>query len=422
MIKLLCVSEGLCYPPRSGGDHAKMNACKLLEDQVELYILNVTNGYNSADAEAFAAAYPKTRISYVDISRRNRYENIRAAFMRIQQQVMRLFGEAQTVREREGMLGVDLERYAEVYLALNRYIEEHKIDIVQFEFSRPLFWAQGITSPRVKKVFVQHEIQFIVKQQRLAHHPVSAAEQQRILIERNREIQMMNAYDAVITLSQEDKERLEAHGVHAPVFASFAKVQMREALPLDYSQIKNVDLVFVGPEAHEPNRQGLHWFLEEVWGRLHSAFPNLALHIIGLWSDATKENWQSRYENLSFEGFVEDLVEAMQGRLLVVPIFEGSGIRMKILEAANIGVPFVGTTIGAEGLAFTSGKDCYIADDADNFFLRVKELLTDHDRLHVLGQAGYKHAREDFSDARFIAGRMACYRSLVEAPVLSTQS
>ena len=43
-----------------------------------------------------------------------------------------------------------------------------------------------------------------------------------------------------------------------------------------------------------------------------------------------------------------------------MPIFSGSGIRIKILEAMSLGVPVVSTSKGAYGIPYTHKKDILI--------------------------------------------------------------
>ena len=307
-------------------------------------------------------------------------------------------------------MSVNLERNAKMYATFNRYIMDNKIDIIQFEFGYSLFWIEGITVP-VKKVFVQHEIQYIVNKQRLT----ADADEMEIMhwkIERNREIAMMNAYDAVITLSENDKKRLIADGVFVPIYASFAKVQMRDAQRVDYRTLKDVDLVFIGPESHIPNKHGMQWFLENVWKQVRLKHPRVKLHIIGHWTRQTRLEWSYKYENICFDGFVDNLARAMQKKIMIVPIFEGSGIRMKILEAANNGIPFVSCTVGAEGLGFESGINCFIADTPLEFSKRINDLLSDHETLQKLSDAVYVHVKGLFSDEAFVESRMLCYNEI----------
>lgn len=52
---------------------------------------------------------------------------------------------------------------------------------------------------------------------------------------------------------------------------------------------------------------------------------------------------------------------------MIVPILIGSGIRIKILEACSQGVPFVSTSVGAEGIPLVNGSHCFITDDVESF-------------------------------------------------------
>ena len=59
---------------------------------------------------------------------------------------------------------------------------------------------------------------------------------------------------------------------------------------------------------------------------------------------------------------------------MIVPITIGSGIRMKILEAASMGIPFVSTTVGAEGIPLRDGHDCFLTDSPNTFVEDIVKL------------------------------------------------
>lgn len=410
--RLLCVLDGMCHPPRTGGDQAVFNALKIIQTHVQLHIIIVSGDKTNINIELLKEDLNNAVILFYDISHKNKYELINAVFNKARIFFLRLFRQNKNVVNREGLLSVSFNRNADLYDFLNAYIINNKIQIVQFEFARALYWAQAIYAP-VKKIFVQHEIQYVVKKQRFHQRDVSSLEKIRYQIERNRELEAMNIYDAIITLSDDDKERLLKDGVRAKIYSSFAKVQYRKGYSCNYSDAKNIDIVFVGPESHEPNRQGLSWFMSNVWNKVLSKFNKTAIHIVGKWSEKTQKEWISKYSNIIFEGFVDDLSVILRDKILVVPIFEGSGIRMKILEAANIGTPFVGTTIGAEGLGFESGKNCIIANNENEFLNAIQLLLTSKDELERLSKKAYEHAIDNFSDSRFVETRMNAYNGVL---------
>ena len=62
---------------------------------------------------------------------------------------------------------------------------------------------------------------------------------------------------------------------------------------------------------------------------------------------------------------------------MLVPILSGSGMRMKILEAAALGMPIVTTCVGKEGLDFADEVHCLVADTPQAFAYAIARLLKD---------------------------------------------
>ena len=133
-------------------------------------------------------------------------------------------------------------------------------------------------------------------------------------------------------------------------------------------------LSFVGPDTHSPNFVGITWFLENCWFALREININYRLSIIGNWSQEHITEYTAKYPNVEFLGFVDNLGDSIRGTIMIVPITIGSGIRMKILEACSIGVPFVSTSVGAEGIPVEDGKDCFIADNPKSFVEKLYKL------------------------------------------------
>ena len=86
---------------------------------------------------------------------------------------------------------------------------------------------------------------------------------------------------------------------------------------------------------------------------------------------------------------------------------------MKILEAANIGVPFISTSIGSVGLNFENGKNCIIANTKKEFIEAIMTTQRNRDLLQSLANAAYQHVTADFSDEKFVESRMKAYLSLL---------
>lgn len=410
MIKLLCFT-GEFFPPSTGGEQALFNAYRLLQNHVELHIFSLNSNKSFKDEDGLKKALPKAHFFCYNNSKRDRYSNIEAIVRRIRLSLQGITGVLRLNKFRQLDLDLKLERNQPMLKVLNKYIDEHNIDIVQFEFMSSIFYSLGIINQSVKKVFVHHELYFVVNQNRLHKHP-SMDETLYYAINKNRELSMLENYDAIITLSQEDTLRLKNEGIKKPVFTSFAQITPETIKVAQDSEIS--DLVFVGPESHLPNYNGMMWFLDEVWPKIIEINPDIKMNIIGKWDTTTQNHLLHQYPNLIFHGFVENLGLAISNHVMIVPIREGTGIRMKILEAAQHYVPVVSCVVGAEGMGLTSGNNCFITDDSNEFAQHVIQLLKDSDFAKKMAEKAFDHFSRTYSDERFIESRMACYNSVYE--------
>lgn len=254
---------------------------------------------------------------------------------------------------------------------INSFINENKIDIVQFEMCSTLPLSLTLPS-NVKKIFVHHELNYIVNELRIKSLGQSLYRLANKQLAQILEIGLLNKCDAVITLSDIDKQKLVDEGVNVPIYSSFAVVNT-DAESHNPNNNCNV-LTFVGPAAHTPNFIGLKWFLKNCWKKLLAQDSSYILKIIGNWPEDKRNELNSKYKNIQFLGFIPNLSDALNDTIMIVPITVGSGIRMKILEAASLGIPFVSTSVGAEGLPFESGRDCFKADTAENFVKAIVDL------------------------------------------------
>ena len=66
-----------------------------------------------------------------------------------------------------------------------------------------------------------------------------------------------------------------------------------------------------------------------------------------------------------------------RGSVYIVPLRIGGGTRLKIFEAMSMAKAVVSTTVGAEGLPVTSGRDIDIADEPARFAHNVVHLMRD---------------------------------------------
>jgi glycosyltransferase involved in cell wall biosynthesis len=135
---------------------------------------------------------------------------------------------------------------------------------------------------------------------------------------------------------------------------------------------RGTSVLYVGTVHYPPNLAGLRWFLEECWPLVLRSAPDARLDIVGRGGDRLHR----LPPGVVVHDYVDDLDNSFaSAAVFVVPLKAGSGLRLKILDAMNRGVPVVSTTIGYEGIEALPGRDLLVADDAAGFARHVVDLL-----------------------------------------------
>ncbi len=128
-------------------------------------------------------------------------------------------------------------------------------------------------------------------------------------------------------------------------------------------------LLWLGGIDWWPNNEGLRWFLNNVWPSVSTLRADIHLDIVGKNTDILKNK---ETHNATFHGFVDDYSAIFRkADLLIVPIFSGSGVRIKAIEAMNQGLPCLGTTTGLSSLPH---EGCWISDQSFEWISLLNKL------------------------------------------------
>jgi glycosyltransferase involved in cell wall biosynthesis len=138
-------------------------------------------------------------------------------------------------------------------------------------------------------------------------------------------------------------------------------------------------LVFAATMSWAANVEGINYLLDEVWPALVAARPRIEAVIIGRDPPAAlAKKIKERGLNVILAGFVDDIrLYVARGHVYVIPLWVGSGTRIKAFEAMAMGRPVVSTSLGVEGLDVTDGEHFFRADNAGMFSGAILALLHD---------------------------------------------
>ena len=216
------------------------------------------------------------------------------------------------------------------------------------------------------------------------------------------EHECLGRYDTVIAVSDRDREAL-AKRYHLSVVEA-----IDTGVDLDFFKFSPPEpdpgpdggtLVFTATMNWPANVDGIHFLLDEVFPLLLPVRPNIKAVVIGrnpppLLSDKINK----RGLNVALTGFVDDIRPYVAAaNVYVIPLFVGSGTRIKAFEAMAMGRPVVSTTLGIEGLDVTDGQNFLRADSAATFAQAILALLDDAAQRTRIAKAARALMEERFS-------------------------
>jgi len=151
--------------------------------------------------------------------------------------------------------------------------------------------------------------------------------------------------------------------------------------------VKPDTLVHAGGTNWFPNRDGLLYFMKEIWPILKKKMPSLEFIGIGKQVDPELAAFSERDRTFRLVGFVDDIRPYVaEAAVYVVPLRVGGGTRLKILDAMAMGKAIVSTSIGAEGIKCVHGQDIMLADTPQDFADRIGELLNNAAKRREMGE------------------------------------
>ena len=159
-------------------------------------------------------------------------------------------------------------------------------------------------------------------------------------------------------------------------------------------------LVFVAGFGHPPNVDAACWLANEIMPRVWARCPDLKLALVG--SNPTMEvSALADDARIEVTGYVSD--EELQrryagARVSVVPLRYGAGIKSKVVEALQQGLPLVTTSVGAQGLPGLD-QTVVVADEPEALAHAIVQLVSDDAAWVQASRDGAQYAEARFSRA-----------------------
>jgi len=280
---------------------------------------------------------------------------------------------------------------------LENILRENEFDIIQFEglFVVPYLDLVKENS-NAKLIYRAHNIEFDVWERLAAREQFTPRRKYLEFLSRRLKVyekEQINRFHQVFAISNHDRQSILQFGCQTrldvfPVAVDFEKYQV------DLTKTSFPTLFHLGAMDWRPNKEGLEWFLDEIWPDIEKLSGELRFYIAG--KNMQKQFFEYDSDNLIVEGEVFDAVEFMNSKaIMIVPLLSGSGMRVKIIEGMAMQKCIIATSMAAEGINCEHGKDILIANTPDEFYRSILQCITQPQRWREIGEQARKTVEQD---------------------------
>jgi glycosyltransferase involved in cell wall biosynthesis len=233
----------------------------------------------------------------------------------------------------------------------------------------------------------------------LAHRPCGA--------EAERDVLNAALGACVVAISKTEADYFRAIGVTNRIaVCEYDAEEEMAPFAIPSNAFERRTLIFHG-SANPMNVAGLDWFVDECWAQILAEAPDARLLVCG----GVGAAWSPQIPGVEIVGELsrEGMLELCAGASLAInPCVAGSGLKIKTVETAALGLPAVCLPTAVEGLEDVADRFAIVAADAMRFIAGCVTLLTDRRRWSELRAGARALSVQRFSAA-------VVYRELDEA-------
>ncbi|MBQ3608553.1 MAG: glycosyltransferase family 4 protein [Bacteroidaceae bacterium] len=240
---------------------------------------------------------------------------------------------------------------------LKSLIKKETYDYIYFDFSQTFLYAYFIKHPR--KILMSHDVitQRFEREKSYVIYWISFSEK---FLLKQRDIK-------IFTFSKKDTDLISKYfQVESDVTNFFLP---KDIINLTINKVNDYFVLFAMWKRPD-NYKSIEWLIKYIFPIIKSK-----VIIIGGGMPEHIKNQLQNYSNIEYLGFIENPYPIIaQSKALLAPIFNGAGVKVKVIESLACGTPVIGTNIAFEGIGKEYSEFMISANTAEEFKKSIKDI------------------------------------------------
>lgn len=397
-MRILQISNKAPYPANDGSSIAICNLAEgLADNNIELHLLSINTKKHFKPDDKIPSEF-KEKTHYQSI-----FKNTNTTVLGA---LMNLFSSQSYF--------VSRFHFKEFEEALIQKLQSQTFDIVQLE---GVFMASYIALIRkhspAKIVLRTHNVEHQIWERHLKQEK-NFIKKFYLSLQNKRlkhfELNSFNRVDAIVTITDDDKKNISEISQNKNIHTCLTGINLSSYKPV-LNPAKPDSLFHFASMDWMPNIEAVDWLMSEVWPKVIAKQKNAVLVLAG-------RGMPHKFKSLSSANIriIENVVSSEKFYnnydIMLVPLWSGSGLRIKLVEGLAYGKAIVTTSIGAEGIPYTNYQDLIAADDANSFAKAIIDILQQTNTKHSLQQNARKLAEQHFDYKKLAADLILFYTTL----------
>jgi glycosyltransferase involved in cell wall biosynthesis len=239
-------------------------------------------------------------------------------------------------------------------------------------------------------------------------------------LSRMEEADYLGRFDLVLAIQESEAAEFRAMQTAVSMAAAAPTVITApygmEAASFSPSPAESRSVLFVGSK-NPPNIHGITRYIHETWPKVLDRVPDAQLWIVGQAGkdDGLRRAARSAGPSVFVWGHVAELDTLYrQAAMVVCPLWAGSGLKIKLVEALARGKAVASTPVAGQGLEGAMGIAFWCGRDTAELANHTSELLADLNVRRALERAARQCFEQQFAAAaayaeldRWLAARLA---------------